>query len=242
MKYDYIVVGAGAAGAVVASRLSEDRHRNVMLIEAGPDYPTLEEMPEVVRAGYAGYAPAYDNWMDERHIRRLTGKATPGTETVPFVGKVAGGGSAVNGAMFIRGVPEDYDLWAAAGNDLWSFAHCLPYFRKLETDLDFGGNDFHGSNGPIIVRRFKPAEWLPIRKRFYNACRAAGFPDCPDFNHPAGNPASVRCRSTIPTRFAGAPRSAYLNPARHRLNLTIRPRCQVRRVIFDGDRATGARS
>ncbi len=63
--------------------------------------------------------------MDGQHIRRLTAKATPGTETVPFVGKVAGGGSAVNGAMFIRGVPEDYDLWAAAGNDLWSFEHCL---------------------------------------------------------------------------------------------------------------------
>jgi len=238
VKYDYIVVGAGAAGAVVASRLSEDRHRNVVLIEAGPDYPTLEEMPEVVRAGYAGYAPAYDNWMDERHIRRLTGKATPGTETVPFVGKVAGGGSAVNGAMFIRGVPEDYDLWAAAGNDLWSFEHCLRYFRKLETDLDFGGSDYHGSNGPIIARRPKPAEWLADQKAFYNACRAAGFPDSPDQNHPDAsgvgamafnNPDGIRLSTAI----------GYLNPARHRLNLTIRSGCTARRIIFDGNKAVG---
>ena len=76
MKYDYIVLGAGAAGAIVASRLSEDPQRSILLLEAGQDYPTLEQMPEVVKAGYPGYAPAYDNWMDERYIRRLTAKAT----------------------------------------------------------------------------------------------------------------------------------------------------------------------
>ncbi len=182
--------------------------------------------------------PAYDNWMDERHIRRLTGKATRGTETVPFVGKVAGGGSAVNGAMFIRGVPEDYDLWAAAGNDLWSFEHCLRYFRKLETDLDFGASDYHGSNGPIIARRPKPAEWLADQKAFYNACRAAGFPDSPDQNHPDAtgvgamafnNPDGIRLSTAI----------GYLNPARHRLNLTIRSGCTARRIIFDGKKAIG---
>jgi len=238
VKYDHIIVGAGSAGAIVAARLSEDSRRSILLLEAGPDYPDLESMPDVVRVGYAGYAPAYDNWMDERHIRRWTAKATARTETVPFVGKVAGGGSAVNGAMFIRGVPEDYDAWAAAGNDLWSFDHCLRYFRKLETDLDFGGSDYHGASGPIQARRPKPAEWLPDQKAFYDACRAAGFADCADHNLPnaAGvgpmafnNPDGIR-RSTA---------MGYLNPARHRLNLTIRANCAVRRIIFDGKEVAG---
>lgn len=238
MKYDYIVLGAGAAGAIVAARLSEDPKRSVLLLEAGPDYPTLEQMPDVVKTGFSGYAPAYDNWMDERHIRRLTAKATTNTETVPFVGKVAGGGSAVNGAMFIRGVPEDYDAWAAAGNDLWSFEHCLRYFRKLETDLDFGASDYHGSNGPILARRPKPDEWLPDQRAFYNACRAAGFADCPDHNLPNvsgvgamafNNPDRIRCSSAI----------GYLNPARHRMNLTIRPNCAAQRIIFEGKKAIG---
>jgi choline dehydrogenase len=238
VKYDYIIVGAGSAGAIVASRLSENGRRSVLLLEAGPDYPYLESMPDVVRVGYAGYAPAYDNWMDERHIRRWTARATANTETVPFVGKLAGGGSAVNGAMFIRGVPEDYEAWAATGCDLWSFGHCLRYFRKLETDLDFAASDFHGASGPIKARRPKAAEWLPDQKAFYDACRASGFADCADHNLPDAsgvgpmafnNPDGVRCSTAI----------GYLDPARHRLNLTIRANCAARRIIFDGCMAAG---
>jgi choline dehydrogenase len=238
VKYDYIIVGAGSAGAIIASRLSEDSRRSVLLLEAGPDYPDLESIPDVVRVGYSGYAPAYDNWMDERYIRRWTAKATAVAETVPFVGKVSGGGSSVNGAMFIRGVPEDYDSWAAEGNDLWSFRHCLRYFRKLETDLDFGGSDYHGASGPIKAVRPKRAQWLRDQVAFYEACRAAGYADCTDHNLPdsAGvgpmafnNPGGVRCSTAI----------GYLNPARHRVNLTIRGNCTARRVIFEGARATG---
>ena len=135
-------------------------------------------------------------------------------------------------------MPEDYDAWASLGNDQWSFEKLLSYFRKLETDTDFH-DDFHGSDGPIVARRFKRAEWLPDQEAFYNACRAAGFPDSPDHNHPEAtgvgplplnNPDGIRMSTAL----------GYLNQARHRLNLTIRPNCTVQRVVFDGNRATGA--
>jgi choline dehydrogenase len=170
-------------------------------------------------------------------VRWFTAKATD--QAPPMMvpaGTLTGGGSAVNGQVFLRGIPEDFDSWAAKGNAQWTFEFCLPYLRKLETDRDFGGDDFHGSSGPIIARRFKPHEWLRDQRAFYDACRAAGFPDCPDLNHPQGsgvgpvpfnNPDAIRWSTAI----------AYLNPARHRLNLTIRPQCRVRRIIFDGDRA-----
>ena len=148
-------------------------------------------------------------------------------------GKVTGGSSAINGQVFLRGVPEDYDSWTAMGNDQWEYQKLLPYFRKVETD-----SDFHGTEGPIIAHRFKRETWLPAQVAFYEACRAAGFPDCPDHNHPdsAGvgptpfnNPNGIRMSTAL----------GYLDLARHRLNLTIRPGCTVHRIRFEGKRATG---
>ena len=234
MKYDVVIVGSGSAGSILATRLSEDPHRSVLLLEAGPDYPDFEHLPGEVKFGYATEIDI----MTSDHNWQFTGKATD--QAAPMMvprGKVTGGSSAINGQVFLRGVPEDYDSWAAMGNDQWEYQKLLPYFRKVETDSDFH-DDFHGTEGPIIAHRFKRETWLPAQVAFYEACRAAGFPDCPDHNHPdsAGvgptpfnNPNGIRMSTAL----------GYLDLARHRLNLTIRPGCTVHRIRFEGKRATG---
>jgi choline dehydrogenase len=235
MKYDHIILGAGSAGAILAARLTEDPRRSVLLVEAGPDYHSIEQLPDEVKNGYA----TGTDIMTSDHNWQFVGRPSPIAQDMQVPrGKVTGGSSAINGQVFLRGVPEDYNLWAQQGNDEWDFESCLEAFKRLETDLDFGHEDHHGANGPIIARRFKPEEWNADQRAFYNACLAAGFSDVPDHNHPdatgigpmpANNPDGIRWSTAI----------GYLNPARHRLNLTIRANCMVQRLIFDGTICTG---
>ena len=153
-------------------------------------------------------------------------------------GKVTGGSSAINGQVFLRGVPEDYDTWASWGNDEWNFEKCLPYFRKLETDTDYH-DDYHGSDGPIIARCFKREEWLPAQVAFYDACKDAGFPDSPDHNNPDSTGVGPTPLNS-PNGIRWSTALGYLDPSRHRLNLTLRPNSTVHRILFQGNRATGA--
>jgi choline dehydrogenase len=235
VRYDVIVVGAGSAGAIVASRLSEDPARSVLLLEAGPDYAGLDTLPSKVRWGYttaADMTPSDHDWG-------FVGTATPVAGPLGvFRGKVVGGSSATNGQIFLRGIPEDYDAWAAAGNDLWSFERVLPYFRRLERDLDFGDRPYHGADGPIPVRRFRRDEWLPPQVAFVEACHDLGFAECPDLNTPeAEGVGPIPLNNYEGIRWGT--HLGYVDPARHRLNLTIRSRCFVQHVLFDGRRAVG---
>jgi choline dehydrogenase len=228
MRYDDIIVGAGSSGAALAARLTEDPNRSVLLLEAGPDYRTLEDTPHDLLRTMLSLANHDWGW---------TARATPQRE-IPFTrGKVTGGCSAVNASIAIRGAPADFDEWAALGNDEWTFAKVLPFYRKLEHDADFGG-DVHGKGGPMWIERSKPANWHPTVSAFHASCRAEGFADSPDFNDPESTGVGP-CARNVRDGIRVSTAISYLAPARNRLNLTIRDGCLARRVVVENGRAVG---
>src|SRR6266487_1238138 len=234
MQYDVVIIGAGAAGSVLASRLAADAHTSVLLLEAGPDYPDPAQLPDDLKFGHTRFAEAEAS----QHNWALRGTITEEQGEIHVAqGKVIGGGSSINGQAMQRGFPEDFGAWAALGNEAWSYAKVLPYFRKLEHDLDIQ-DEFHGTDGPLPVRRRQAGPWPAIQQAFHAACVQAGFETTNDKNglHPAGLGVSPS-NNLDGVRMSTA--MTYLGPVRHHLNLTVRGGVFVRKIAIEDGRAVG---
>jgi choline dehydrogenase len=222
---DIAVIGAGAAGCVLAARLSEDPARRVVLLEAGPDYPTLEQLPEDLRDGWRSAGSHDWSYLDE-----ATGAPVARA-------RVVGGCSATNGTIALRGTVRDFDGWAARGNPGWSYAEVLPAFRKLEDDHDFADR-WHGQGGPLPIRRYRTKELTSVNAAAYEAAVQAGFPEVADHNRPG-----TTGLGHAPVNAIGGVRMSaamtYLAQARYRQNLVLLADALVDRVLIHEGRAVG---
>jgi choline dehydrogenase len=233
MHYDYIIVGAGSAGCVLANRLSEDPNTSVLLLEAGGKDPWWEwqiHMPAALAYPMNGKRYNWDYHSEpEPHLGDRTMHCPRG--------KVFGGGSSINGMCYIRGNALDYDRWANEDESLsqWSYQHCLPYFKKSET-RDIGGDDYHGDTGPLSVTKGGSAN--PLFKAWTDAGQQAGYAYTEDMNGYRQEGFGPMDRTTKKGK-RGSTAVGYLRPAMKRPNLTVIKRAHTKRVILEGKVAKG---
>jgi len=230
LSYDYIIIGAGSAGCVLANRLSADASRSVLLLEAGPsDKRFYVQMP----IGYGKtFYQSKVNWM-------YTSQANVGlngrTSYWPR-GKTLGGSSSINAMVYVRGHQQDFDDWERVGNSGWSYDDVLPYFKRMES-WQHGANEFRGGDGPLNVSDVS-AKLHPLCKQFVAAGQALGFDYNADMNGENQEGVGYYQLTTHQGQRMSAAR-AYLKPARNRPNLTVICNASVVRIVFSGKRAVG---
>lgn len=234
MHVHTLVIGAGSAGCIVASRLTETEGRRVLLVDAGPDYPT-GELPADLADGTRNSIKHHDWGLKHK-------PSTPPLRMPLPRGRVVGGSSAVNTCIAIRALPRDIQEWADLGLQDWTWDACLPAFRSIERDLAFGTSrpDIHGADGPLPLYRHPASTWTPWSAAFVESARDMGFSACPDTNDPA-TPEGVgphAMNQIEGRRFSAA--EAWLTPeVRERDGLTIWSDTQVVRLRFSGRRVRG---
>ncbi len=244
--YDTIIVGGGSAGSVMAHRLSAKSASKVLLLEAGQDTPPGNEPPEI-RDSYPGTAyfdPRF-HWTDLRVTTQVVSHNNPEVDRPPLrkyeQARVLGGGSSINGQMANRGAPTDYDEWDARGASGWSWKDVLPYFKKVERDLDFDG-PYHGKDGRIPVRRIPHEHWTKHSQAAAEACKLAGYAFVPDQNGEFTDGYFPVTHSNQDEQRVSAAMGYLDRETRKRGNLTISTDTQVRELLFEGTRCVGVKA